>query len=180
MHVKAKQVAIAGLLAAFSAVLMILSAVLESSSLFLIAAASFCVGITIREWGILFGAGYFAASLLVNLIVTPNKFYCATFAAMALYLLLSEGLWEKIAAKKELKNRNLTLWIGKYVIFNIIYIPILTGFSDLIFTKEVDGRLLLIGFLAGQAGIFIYDQAYRYFQGMIWSRLRGRLINGTE
>lgn len=176
MHVKSKQLSIAGLLAAFSAVLMVLSATIESSSLFFIAAASFCVGIVIREWGITFGVGYFTASFLVNLIVTPNKVYCATFAAMALYLLLSEGLWEKIAEKNDLKNRSLTLWIGKYVIFNMMYIPILIGFPNLIFAKEVGKSLMIIGFLAGQVAVFIFDQAYRYFQGVVWSKLRGKLI----
>lgn len=176
MHVKPKQLSVAGLLAAFAAVLMILSATIESSSLFFIAAASFCVGITIREWGIAFGLGYFIASLLVNLMVTPNKLYCVTFAAMAVYLLFSEALWEKIAAKNDLKNRTLILWFGKYMIFNVIYIPILIGFPNLIFAKEVDQTLIIIGFLAGQAALFIFDQAYRYFQGAIWSKIRGKLI----
>ena len=84
MSIRTKQIAISGLLAAFSAVLMILSAVIETNSLFLIAAASFGVGIVIREWGIPFAWAYYVASALVNIIVTPNKYYCITYAMMGM------------------------------------------------------------------------------------------------
>lgn len=176
MHVNAKKIAVAGLLAAFSAVMLVLSAVMESSSLFFIAAASFCVGIVIREWGVGFGLGFLIASTMVNLIVSPNKFYCATYVAMGLYLLLSEFLWEKVAAKEAVKNRTLILWIGKYVIFNVIYIPVLLFFQELIFTRKMTGFLWFAVFLAGQAALFIYDRAYVYFQGAIWGKLRARLL----
>ena len=49
MHVEAKKMATAGLLVAFSVIMMILSSVIESSSLFFIAAASFCIGSVVRE-----------------------------------------------------------------------------------------------------------------------------------
>ena len=45
MHVNAKKMAFTGVLAAFAVILLVLSAVIETSSLFLIAAAAFCVGI---------------------------------------------------------------------------------------------------------------------------------------
>ena len=176
MHVNAKKIAVTGLLAAFSAVLLVLSSVVESSSLFFIAAASFCVGIVIREWGVGFGFGFLIASTFVNVIVSPNKFYCMTYAAMGLYLLLSEFLWEKIAAKERMKNRTLTLWIGKYLIFNVIYVPVLLFFQELIFTKKITGVLWIAVFLAGQAALFVYDRAYVYFQGIVWGKLRVRLL----
>lgn len=172
MHVNAKKIAVAGLLAAFSAVMLVLSSMIESSSLFFIAAASFCVGIVIREWGVGLGFGFLIASTFVNVIVSPNKFYCMTYAAMGVYLLLSEFLWEKIAAKECMKNRTLTLWIGKYLIFNVIYVPVLLFFQELIFTKKITGALWIAVFLAGQAALLIYDRAYMYFQGVIWRNLK--------
>ncbi len=176
MHVKAKQIAIAGLLTAFSVVLVVLATVIESSSLFFIAAASFCVGIVIREWGILFGTCFWTASVLVNFVVSPNKMYCITFAAMGLYLLLSELLWEKIAAQKKVKNRRLCLWIGKYAIFNGIYLPILFGFSSVIFLKELEGTMPFLIVLAGQIALFIFDRAYNYFQTEIWGKVRNKVL----
>ena len=62
MHVKAKKVATAGLLVAFTVVMIILSSLIETNTLFLIAAASFCVGIAIREWGVWFGFAFLIAS----------------------------------------------------------------------------------------------------------------------
>ena len=44
MHVNAKKMAFTGVLAAFAVILLVLSAVIETSSLFLIVAAAFCVG----------------------------------------------------------------------------------------------------------------------------------------
>ena len=176
MHVKAKKMAVAGLVAAFSAVMMILSSIVETSSLFFIAAASFCVGITIREWGVNFGAGFLVASSIVNFFVAPNKFYCFTFVAMGAYILVREWLWEKIATKENIKNRNLMLWIGKYVIFNCIYVPAIVFFQEMIFGKLFSNIGTIMVFLAGQAGLFVFDKAYLYFQGFIWGKLRGKLI----
>lgn len=176
MHVSGKKIAISGLLVAFSAVMLVLSSVIETNSLFLIAAASFCVGIAIREWGTRFSMGFLIASTLVNVLVAPNKFYCITFAAMGVYLLLSEYLWKKFAAKTDMKNRVLALWTGKYVIFNCIYIPALLFFQELLFAKKVTGFLLLVFWLVGQIALYVYDRVYLYFQGAIWGKLRTKLM----
>lgn len=176
MHVNAKKIAVAGLLAASSAVMLILSSVIETSSLFFICAASFCVGIVIREWGVASGFAFLIASTLINMLVAPNKFYCATFAAMGIYLLLSEYLWEKIAAKEKMNHRTLKLWIGKYVIFNLIYIPVVLFFQELLFVKKISGILLFLFLFAGQIALFGYDKVYAYFQGVIWGKLRVKLL----
>ncbi len=176
MHVDVKKVAYAGVLAALIAVLMLLSTIVETSSLFFIAAASFCIGISIREWEIRFSIGFWIASTAVNLITCPNKFYCATYAAMGLYLLLTEWLWERVADRQVMKYRKLVLWCGKYLVFNCIYLPALLFFSDILFAKKIEGVLWLLVFLAGQIGLFLYDCGYRYFQSHIWGRLRSRLF----
>lgn len=176
MHVSGRKIAISGLLIAFSAVMLILSSVIETNSLFLIAAASFCVGIAIREWGVGFGMGFLIASTLVNAFVAPNKFYCLTFAGMGVYLLCSEYLWNKIATKANMKNRTLTLWIGKYVIFNCIYVPVLLFFQEFLFVKKVEGMLLVVFWLVGQIALFVYDRVYIYFQGVIWGKFRTKLM----
>lgn len=176
MHVNAKKVAAAGLLAAFIVVMMVLSSTIETNSLFFIAAASFCVGITIREWGIRFGAGFLVASILLNLFLAPNKMYCFTFAGMGLYLLLAEWLWERIANTEVMKQRTMKLWIGKYVIFNLIYIPVLYFLPSLIITKKMTGMLFVIVWAAGQIALFVYDKAYLYFQACVWGKMRAKLM----
>ena len=176
MSVRTKQIAISGLLAAFSAVLMVLGSVIETNSLFLIAAAAFGVGIVIREWGIPFAWGYYVASALVNLIVTPNKYYCITYAMMGMYILLSEWLWEKIAESGYLSRRMTMLWVGKYLIFNVMYVPSVLFLQDLLFSRRVQSLGIALVILVGQIALFVFDSAYRYFQGAIWGRIRIKIM----
>ena len=176
MLLRSKQLAVAGLLAALTVVLMALSSVVESSSLFFIAASSYCVGIVLREWGISWGIGFLFASTFLNVLLAPNKLYCITFAGMGLYLIFAEWLWKKIADAPAMKGRNLKLWIGKYVMFNLIYVPIIWFMPSLIVTKEMTDVLMLVLLAAGQVALPIYDYAYRYFQGYVWGRLRVKLL----
>ena len=57
MHVKAKKMAFGGLFLAL-VVCMSLGSVIETNTLFLLAAASFFVGIVIREFGMKAGAAF--------------------------------------------------------------------------------------------------------------------------
>lgn len=176
MHVGAKKIAIAGLLVAFSVVMLVLSSVIETSTLFFVAAASFCVGIAIREWGLKIGFGVFVADLLLGLLVAPNKLYCITFAGMGLYVWLSEVLWEKLAQSARVKRRYLMLWLGKYVIFNAMYIPTLFFMPRLLFAGKINGLAAVLLLLVGQVVLFIYDRAYAYFQSYIWGKLRTKFL----
>ena len=63
MHVKAKTMAFSGLLLALTVIFMVLGSVIETSTLFLLAAASFFVGIIIREFGLRIGAAFYAAGV---------------------------------------------------------------------------------------------------------------------
>lgn len=176
MHVKGKKIAMAGLLVALTVVMLVLSSVIETNSLFLIAAASFCVGIAVREWGNGFGAAFLLASVMINLFVAPNKFYCITFAGMGIYLCASEFLWDKIATASHLRHRNAALWLGKYLIFNLMYVPVLFLAPQFIFTGKMNGLAAAMLLVVGQAVLFVYDQAHRYFQVYIWGKIRKKLI----
>lgn len=176
MHVKAKQIAFMGLLAAFSVLLLSLGSIFEASTLFFICGAAFCVGIVIREWGIRYGAAFYVASVLVGLIVSPNKLYCVTYAAMGLYLLLSEMLFRKLAAMEQVKQRTVTLWSGRYLIFNVMFVPALVLVPQLFITKKIEGVLWLVVWAIAQAGLFIFEKAHDYFQLFVWSRFRKYVI----
>ena len=176
MHVKAKQIATAGVLVAFTVVLVFLSAYIESSSLFFLAAASFCVGIAVREWGMWFGAAFLIASTSLNLLLAPNKWYCITFAGIGVYIWLYELLWRWIANSEKMKQRNLVFWLGKYVVFNLMYIPALFGAPKLLFTGKINGIFAWAMLLLGQVALWIFDCAYRYFQAHVWGNMRGKLM----
>lgn len=80
MHVNARQMAFTGVSLALTVLLMILSGILKFNTLFLLGAASFFVGIVIREFGMGLGAAFYAASILLSFMVAPNKLHCITFA----------------------------------------------------------------------------------------------------
>lgn len=176
MHVDTKKMAMAGLCVAFSVVMMTLSSFIESSSLFFIAAASFCVGIAVREWGLKQGVAFYVASVILNFLLAPSKLYCFTLAGMGCYIWLSEWLWRRIADAKTCKHRVAILWIGKYIIFNLLYVPTLFFAPQVLFTGKMNGPGVAVLLVLGQAVLYLYDLAYRYVQSQIWGKLRVKFI----
>ena len=152
MHVKAKKTAIAGLLLAFTIVCIAMGSVIETNTLFLLAAASYFVGIIYRE------------------------FYILSYGAMGFYILVNEFAFRKIAEWKGKISRSTIFWIVKYIVFNVMYLPMLLGFQELLFGRKLPAALMIGAFVAGQIGLFIYDRAYEYVQGHIWNKMRGRLL----
>lgn len=175
MFISARKIAFLGLLLAFSVLLVIFSGILEFNTLFLLAAAAFCIGIAIRECGLRLGIGFFIAGTLLSFMLAPNKLHCITFTAMGLYLVIGEAAWEKIASSKQIKKRNTLLWIIKLIAFNIMYISILIFLPKLIYQGTLSKEFLIIALIVGQVSLFIFDQAYNFFQKSIWGKVRGRL-----
>ena len=176
MHVKAKTVAFGGLLLALSVVFMALGSIIETSTLFLLAAASYFVGIVIREFGLKTGLAFYLAAVLLGFITAPNKFYVITFTAMGFYILGIETVWKWLEKRHEMNRRHTVFWISKYVIFNIVYIPIVLIFRDVLFSQAISGGLLAVILIGGQIALFIYDRAYDYVQVHVWGKMRGRVL----
>ena len=176
MHVKAKTLAFGGLLLALTVVFMALGSIIETSTLFLLAAASFFVGIVVREFGLKAGAAFYLAAVLLGFITAPNKFYVLTFTAMGFYIWGIEAVWRWFEKRPRYGNIRMIFWISKYVIFNIVYIPIAIAFRDLLFARAVSDALLIGVIIGGQIGLFVYDKAYEYVQVHIWGKMRGRVM----
>ena len=117
MHVKAKTVALGGLLLALTIVFMALGSFIETSTLFLLAAASFFVGIAVREFGLRVGAAFYIAAVLLGFITAPNKFYVITFAAMGFYIWGIEAVWRWLEKRHEMKKRKLFFWVSIHSIY---------------------------------------------------------------
>lgn len=175
MFLKAKKVAFLGLLLAITVLLVVFSGIIEFNTLFLLIAASFLVGIAIREAGISLGTGFYIGSILLSLTLAPNKVYCFTFAALAFYILSREFIFEKLAHSKGKGNKIILFWILKYVVFNCIYLSILFLFPKIIYGGEISHRILVFFIIGGQIGVFLFDEAYNYFQKYIWEKFRGKL-----
>ena len=157
--------AFGGLILAVTVVCMALGSVIETNTLFLLAAAAFFVGIVIREFGLRTGAAFYLAAILLGFLVTPNKFYVITFAAMGFYILGIEAVWIFLAKRPQMGHRMGIYWLVKYVIFNLVYLPCLFGFRSMLFQKAVSDQLLLAAVMVGQIAILVYDKAYQYVQG---------------
>lgn len=180
MHVSAKKMAVSGLLLALTEICIAAGAFLESNTLFLLAAASYFVGIIKREFGGRIAAAFYLAGVLLGMIIAPNKMYVLTYAAMGLYILVIEWVWEwlgRSVTQETASKYKIIFWLVKYLVFNVLYIPAVLLMQELLFGRQLEIRFLLIVILAGQVGLLLYDYAYGYVQARIWNKLRGRLFD---
>ena len=83
MHINSKKIAMGGALMALAVLCIALSGVLEFNTLFLLAAASFLVGVMIREGGLAAVLAFYVGAVALGFLLAPHKLYCVTFAAMA-------------------------------------------------------------------------------------------------
>ena len=175
MHVSARKIAFLGLMLAFTIILIILSGVFEFNTLFLLCGASFFVGIAINEVGFVLGSGFYVASILLGLILAPNKLYVLTYSMLGFYVVVIEGVWRKLVYLQDEKKRYILFSILKLVVFNIMYLPMIIFFPKLIFTGELNEVLYLVFILGGQVVLFIYDKAYHHFFTKHWTKLRRQM-----
>ncbi len=103
MHLSTKKLAFSGLLLALTILLTILSSVFETSTFFLLAAASYLVGVNFRESGVKFGIGFYVSAILLSMTLVPNKLYCLTFATISAYIVIMEII-RVYLTKKELQK----------------------------------------------------------------------------
>lgn len=179
MHVGTKQLSLLSILLAFCVILIVLSGVIETSTLFLIAAASFFVGIAFRESNKVLGIGFYLAAILLSLILAPNKLYCFTFAMISLYIVLRELFREKLFLCQTSGRQNpkyYVAWILRFLMFNLIYLPILIFLPSVVIAAELTTKLFLAFLAGGQIVFYLYDRAYDYFILNYWMKLKNRIM----
>lgn len=176
MHTKAKKIAFSGLMLALTVVFISLGSVIEMNTLFLLAAASYFVGIVIREFQLHTGMAFYIAGVLLGFIVAPNKIYVIFYAMMGLYILLTEIVWERLGHVDSEKNRKAIFLTAKYIIFNIIFLTAVLGFGEMLVMHKLSTELKIVIIISGQVGIYLFDRAYSYVQLELWNKLRGKLF----
>lgn len=174
MHVKAKQVAFLGLLVAFAIILIVFASVIETNTLFLLAAGAFLVGIAIREYGIMMGTGFFLACVILGFFLSPNKLYVLTYAGLSFYILGREAIYLFLWKKKNNVNQ-VVYFFCRFLLFNIIYIPTILLFPQLLYAGTIKTSWIVGALLVGQLAWLVYDKAYEYFQSTVWGRFRKRI-----
>lgn len=173
MHINSKKMAVGGVLMALAVLCIVLSGVLKFNTLFLLAASSFFVGVMIREGGFAAGVAFYVGTAALGFLLAPHKLYCITFVVLGLYILGSEWIFLLVARWE--KSRQVFLWVGKFLIFNLLYLPVLFFFPRLIFVEGLSGVWLWAAAAVGQILFWIYDRAYEYFLIVVWERFRTRL-----
>lgn len=176
MHIKAKKMAFGGVLLALCVLCMVMGSVIETGTLFFLAAGSYFVGIVVREMSMRMGGAFYLAAVFLGIILAPNKFYVLSFAAMGFYILAVEGMWRCLAKGPEkFRRRSLFRWM-KFVLFNVMYIPIILLFQEFLFAGGLSGPMEILAIAGGWVLLWIYDNAYEYFQGHLWPGFRGRIF----
>lgn len=172
MFVSTRKIAFLGLLLAICEILLVLSKMIDVSTLFFLALASFCTGIAVREYGLSLGFGFFLASEILGLILAPDKLYCITYGMMAFYIWATDAIWHLFCRKDPGKDWRKIFWIVKYMLFNIMYIPALLLLPRLFYEGAYSVGMTGALLLGGQIVLLVFDKAYCYFQAVIWGKLR--------
>lgn len=175
MHVNAKKMAFLGLLLAVAMILTLIGGYFEPGTLFFMAAAAFCSGIAVRECGRYLGAAFVIAGVLLAFFLAPNKMYIITYGGMSIYIYLREFAFDIIADAKKINHRTAVFWGVRYVLFNLMFIPAMLLLPRLFYPGEMSLPLRGAVILGAQVVLYIYDQAYEYFQAVLWNRLRKSL-----
>ncbi len=181
MFLKAKTLALLGLLLAFSVLMVIFSAIFEFNTLFLLAAAGICVGIAIRETGQYGGTAFYIASVLLSLMLSPNKLYALTYSGMGLYIVIVSYITKALfgAERKNdrsLSGKRLSLWLIKLLVFNLVYLPFLYFAPTLIYTGKLNYYVYAGLIIGGQVLLVVFDRAYWFFMWNYWEKYRNRLL----
>ena len=186
MHVNAKKIAFGGFFLALTEIFLLMGSVIQINTLFLLAAASYFVGIMIREFDLLLGAAFYLAGVLLGLLLTPNLFYVCSYAAMGAYILAVEAVWRLLGTlgggKAERKDNSANnrrrirfFWVAKFLTFNCMFFLIIFFFREFLFVGKMSTTMQAGTIVAGQIGWLLYDRAYEWTQANLWSRMRGRL-----
>lgn len=161
MYLRSKKIAFLGLLTALSVIFLILSGVIEVSTFFFLVAAAVCVGIAICESSIGGGIAMYVATVLLGILLAPNKMYCFTYSALSLYIIAIEATIRFIEKRIHDDNKEKRLLFPiKYIYFNIIYLPIVFLLPKLIYPGEFSTKIYLVVIFGGQIGFYIFDWAY--------------------
>ncbi len=184
MLLKAKAVAIGGLFTALAVTCLILSGVINTSSMFFIALASFFIGTVMMVTNLVYGLSAGTATFLLGLMLAPKKTYCFTFSVCTAYVLAEEFFLGK--KRKGDSVNPIIEWsvkAGAFIIPLVIEAAIecyLVGWDALLlpgFLPEFNIALkILAAVVMVVLFIFILDRAYIYYSRYAM-RITGRMMN---
>ncbi len=152
MLLKSRDVAYLGVLLGLNQLFIILSSVIETNTLILLAGAALNVGIVIVEFGGRSGLLFYVASCILGFFLTFNKIELITY-------ILFFGLYSIVKHIFEIKiNSKTMLYVAKFIYFNI-------DLAAMYFTVKLFMPFKPVWWmiLAAQALFLVYDYAFTVF-----------------
>jgi len=158
-----KNIAYSGVLLALSIVLLMLSFVIPTNTLFFMGLASLPISIVIIEQGIKWGIIFYIASSVLSFLFMPDKvnwiFYTFTFGIYGIIKYFIE------------RDRNIYIeYILKLTTFNIII-----GIGYFFLGKFTYVPLNIISIIIAQIIFIIYDYAYGRFIDYYYNKIREKI-----
>lgn len=187
MFLKSGDIAYTGILIALGVVFVMLGGYFEGSTLFFLAAAAFLAGVAAHNASMVCALLFTAGTLFLGLILAPQKLYMATFAVLCIYVLLAEGLEQKLCASPAGSQWKAVCWGVKAVVYHLLLIGSLLLMKEFFGLDALFGETLLsfqkkygIVFwgvcLAGAEVLWlVFDRAYFYFINRYGKHLRPRV-----
>lgn len=189
LYLKSGEVAWGGIMMSVSVILIILASVIESSSLFFLAAASFICGIIQRKFSVKVSVLFAFGTFIIGLILAPDKLYCFTFMGFSVYVIVAEYFREKLndsykkGDEKLIKRNTKISFLVKFIVYHFLlalalfFVKIFTGIdisSAAPWIKslaKVPVILVVVCIIAAEALWIIFDRAYVFFQNICASTL---------
>ena len=165
---QSRTVALLGLLLAINQIFIVLAAVLDISSLTMLAIAAMMIGIAILETSLASGAAFFTASCLLGLILCPIKLYILSYAVMGLYVLLKELLERKLRHRMS----KWLLLLVKLACFNAYFVPLLLLVPGILLEAGEGKQMLIVVWALTQAAVVLCDYLYDRILVLYQSRIR--------
>jgi uncharacterized membrane protein len=176
MHVnKAKRMAMLGVMAALSTVLLVLATISVVNTLFFTALAAFLAGMAVVVYGGGYGMIFYAACGVLDFLFNPNPLHVFLYLAMAGYLFLSELIWKKMTRSDSRKKE----WIHRgirFLLFAILYIPLIYFLPELFVAEEFIKKnwFVMAAAVVGVVAWIVYDFAYAVCKKYIFQRFKIR------
>lgn len=154
---------------ALTVILIVLSGVIESSSLFILALASFATGIVERKFSLRTGIAFTIGAAFIGFFVAPQKLYVFTYLGFSIYVVLAEYFREKnIYGVKSFVIKGVLYHI--LLIIAVALVNYFIGFDVFLENSFINNiskiQILyyLVLFVFAEALWILFDKAYIFFQ----------------
>lgn len=176
LHLKSQEAAWGGIMMALAVILIVLSGVIEQSSLFLLALASFITGLFQRQFSVRASAAFITGTFLAGFFLAPQKLYCFTFAGFSVYVAVAEYLrGRKVSGTASILVKGICYHI--LLAAALISVNYFIGF-DILFSdgwvqklSKIPLLFVITAVIAAEALWIIFDKAYAFFQSKYGERL---------